>query len=314
MIMNSKRKILTPVIRASLFGLVILALVGSGWPRGTPTRAQDNLHFSPPFDFSDAFYLDNGIDPSKLIVRVGTPARPQNVWTLDNTNTDPHRNNIRALETASAFDIDGNLSYFNVMAVLDPSAFTNDPAGVRARTIADSFRAIFFPKTPRLANGDPGPVSLGFDPALRRQDNVFETKNEYFCTNLVGFWVAHFAIYTRKAFSAPGKKILAPIATRNGVDADGTPILKRIAEVDSLVSQGILEIRMNPLTGGAGTRWLICPVIMEPRQGAVRLDAFLAFATRTNGDPVTPAFPSNFVCLQNTGDFCTCRTQFCPSD
>src|SRR5688572_9113812 len=161
--MNSKRKILTPVIRASLLGLVILALVSSGWSGGMSMRAQDNVHFSPPFDFSDAFYLDNGIDPSKLIVRVGTPARPQNVWTLDNSNTDPHRNNIRALETASAFDIDGNLSYFNVMAVLDPSAFTNDPAGVRARTIADSFRAIFFPKTPRLANGDPGPVSLGLD-------------------------------------------------------------------------------------------------------------------------------------------------------
>ena len=307
---NSKRKMLMPGIRASLIGLVIMALAASGWPGGTAMR-QDNTHFSPPFDFTDAFYLENGIDPSKLIVRVGTPSRPQNVWVVDDSNTDPHRNNIRNLETSVAFDIDGNLNYFNVMAVLDPSAFTNDAAGVRARTIADSFRAIFFPKTPRLPDGSPGPVSLGFDPANRRQDNAFETKNEYFCTNLLGFWVAHFAIYTKKAFTGASKKILDPIRARNGTDADGTPILKRIAEVDSLVAQGLLEIRVNPFVGGEGTRWLICPVIMEPREGGVRPDAFLAFATRTNGTPVTPAFPTNFVCLQNTGDFCTCRTMNC---
>jgi hypothetical protein len=35
---------------------------------GTPTRA-DNTHFSPPFDFSDAFYLENGVIAGNLIVR-----------------------------------------------------------------------------------------------------------------------------------------------------------------------------------------------------------------------------------------------------
>jgi hypothetical protein len=86
--MNSKRKILTPGIRASLIGLAMLSLLVSGWVRGNPTRA-DNTHFSPPFDFSDAFYLENGVIAGNLIVRVGTPSRPQNVWVLDNSNTDP---------------------------------------------------------------------------------------------------------------------------------------------------------------------------------------------------------------------------------
>jgi hypothetical protein len=310
MFMKSKRRILTLGIRASLTGLAMLILVLSGWPGGTSTRA-DNTHFNPPFDFSDSFYRQNGIDPSKLIIRMGTPTRPQTAWVLDNTNTDPMKNNIRALETASAFDIDGNLTFFNVIAVLDPSAFTNNPAGVRARTIADSFRAFFFPKTPRNPDGSPGPVSLDFGITNRRQDNTFETKNTYFCQNLVGFWVADFVVYTKKAFSRAGQAILAPIADRNGRDADGTPILKRVEEVDSLTAQGLGEIRQNPFTGGAGTRWLICPDIMDPRKGAIRTDAFLLSATTTGGSDVIPSFRSNFVCLQNTGKFCTCRTQFC---
>lgn len=309
--MNSKRKILTPGITASLVGLAMLGLLVSVWPAGTPTRA-DNTHFSPPFDFSDAFYLENGINSANLIVRVGTPSRPQNVWVLDNSNTDPRKSNIRNLETAAAFDIDGNLTYFNVMAVLDPSAFTNDAAGVRARTIADSFRAFFFPKTARNSDGSPvEPVSLDFAVTSRRQDNLFETKTEYFCTNLVGFWVADFVIYTKEALKNKNKAFMDAIANRNGRDADGTPILKKVAEVEDLITRGFVEIRQNPFTGGAGTRWLICPDILDPRNGAIAPDAFLLLANRVNGTDVTPAYRSNFSCLKTTGNFCTCRTQFC---
>jgi hypothetical protein len=309
--MNSKRKTLTPGIRASLIGLAMLGLLVSGWVGGAPTRA-DNTHFSPPFDFSDAFYLENGVNSANLIVRVGTPSRPQNVWVLDNSNTDPRKSNIRNLETAAAFDIDGNLTYFNVMAVLDPSAFTNDPAGVRARTIADSFRAFFFPKTARNADGSiVEPVSLDFAVTSRRQDNTFETKTAYFCQNLVGFWVADFVIYTKEALKNKNKAFMDNLANLNGLDADGTPILKRVAEVDDLLARGFVEIRQNPFTGGAGTRWLICPDILDPRQGAIAPDAFLLLANRVGGADVTPAYRSNFICLQSTGNFCTCRTQFC---
>lgn len=200
---------------------------------------------------------------------------------VDNSNTHPRKNNIRNLETAAAFDIDGNLTYFNVMAVLDPSAFTNDPAGVRARTIADSFRAFFFPKTARNPGGPiVEPVSLDFDVTSRRQDNLFETKRECFCTNLVGFWVADFAIYTKEALESKNKPFRDAIATRNGRDADGTPILKKLAEVEDMIARGFVEIRQNPFVGGAGTLWLICPDILDPRQGAIATDAFLLLANR----------------------------------
>jgi len=259
--MKTKRNTLTLIIRRGFVAMALLALVLPSWPSRIPTGAaqdvlQSNplLQNNPPFDFNDAFYTQNGIDPARLIVRVGTPNRPQNVWTVDNFNTDPTRNNIRTLETAAAFDINGNLNYFNVFAVLNVDAFLDNPAGVRARTIADSFRAIFFPKTPRLANGDPGPVSLGFAVETRRQDNAFETKDTYFCQNLLGFWVANFAIFTKKAFMPAGKKILKTYSDRNGFDADGTPLLRTVTEVDELVAQGLIEIRQNPLTGGEGTR------------------------------------------------------------
>jgi len=316
--MKTKRNTLTLIIRRGFFAMALLALIAPGWPSGVPTGVAQQqqstnplLNNNPPFDFNDAFYVQNGIDPARLIVRVGTPNRPQNVWVVDNFNTDPTRNNIRVKETASAFDIDGNLNYFNVFAVLNVDAFLDNPDGVRARTIADSFRAIFFPKTPRLPNNDPGPVSLGFAVETRRQDNAFETKDEYFCQNLLGFWVAHFAIYTRQAFTRQGQRLLKPYADRNGLDADGTPLLRTVTEVDEVVALGLMEIRMNPLTGGEGTRWLICPVIPDPRQGAITSDAFLGFATKTDGSAVTPAFPQNFLCLQLTGNFCTCQTMFC---
>jgi hypothetical protein len=316
--MKTKRNTLTLIIRTGFILVALLALVIPGLPGRIPTgvaqqQAPGNalLENNPPFDFNDAFYTQNGIDPTRLIVRVGTPNRPQNVWVVDNSNTDLTRNNIRTLETAAAFDIDGNLNYFNVFAVLNVDAFLDNPAGVRARTIADSFRAIFFPKTPRLANGDPGPVSLGFAVETRRQDNAFETKDTYFCQNLLGFWVAQFAIFTKEAFKPAGKRILKTYSDRNGFDADGTPLLRSVKEVDELIAQGLIEIRMNPLTGGEGTRWLICPVIQDPRQNAIRSDAFLGAATKTDGSAVTPAFPQNFLCLQLNGNFCTCQTMFC---
>src|SRR5262245_48720932 len=52
----------------------------------------------PPFDFSDSFYLANGIDPSKILNRVGS-STSASAFVVDNSNTNPDRNNIRITET-----------------------------------------------------------------------------------------------------------------------------------------------------------------------------------------------------------------------
>lgn len=209
-----------------------------------------------PFDFSDEFYLVNGIDFTKLPNRVGEPTRNPAHWAFDDSNTDPTRRGVRITQTTGGFDKDGNLIYYSVMADVPPAAFTDDPAGVRARAVAEKFRAFLFPKTERNPDGSIKKVVLS--PALpnRRQDNIFETVDAYFCDNLLGLWLVTFVIYTQKAFTAEGQAVLDQIAARNGRDLDGTPILKRLDEILRLRDQGLAELRSNPETGGEGPRWV----------------------------------------------------------
>jgi hypothetical protein len=58
---------------------------------------------------------------------------------------------------------------------------------------------------------------------------------------------------------------------------------------------------VNGADGGAV--WLICPTILDPRNGAIAVDAFIDQVLKPNGAPLDPAFTNNFNCLQTTGDF-----------
>src|SRR5437867_117198 len=98
----------------------------------------------PPFDFSDAFYLANGINPAEILDRVdGTcPANDMPACSVvDNSNTDPNRRNIRVLSTTAGFDREGNPLYYNIFGMVMPNTFTNDAAGQKAMEIANSFEA-----------------------------------------------------------------------------------------------------------------------------------------------------------------------------
>jgi len=80
---------------------------------------KDDFTNPPPFDFSNDFYKANGIDvdqlnseagkrfgafPGKgLFRKTGPPAGPNQVnWVIDNSNTDPDRNNVRILPPLGA--------------------------------------------------------------------------------------------------------------------------------------------------------------------------------------------------------------------
>src|SRR5262249_53012741 len=117
----------------------------------------------PPFDFSNAYYLANGIDPSHILNRVGGPTSAS-AFKVDNSNPDPTRTNIRITETTGGFDRAGTPLYYTINGFVTPSTFTNDAAGQNARQIAEKFEAYIFPK----ASGDPLSPAL----ANRRQDNV----------------------------------------------------------------------------------------------------------------------------------------------
>jgi hypothetical protein len=254
-----------------------------------------------PFDFSDATYRAHGILPENIVLRVGDASRAGD-FVIDNTNTDPNRRNVRAIETTPGTTGSSGLTYANIMGVLNSSGFERNASGqltargAQAFDTAERFRVFIFPKA---SNG-----SI-LDPFLpnKRQDNVFDTRDGYFSNDPLGLWVAVWVVYTPKAFTASGRKELDPIAATNGRDLDGTPILTSPSQLDGLASKGFIEFRTRP-TDDAVFRWVICPIPEDPRDGYIRPDAFVRDVKRTSGTPVFPALGNNFNCLQHSGDWC----------
>src|SRR5213593_4289938 len=95
----------------------LLKLVGVALPVMPRVSWANNTAGVPPFDFADAFYLQNGIGPVNILNRVdGTcPANDMPACSVvDNSNTDPDRRNIRVRSTTGGFDHEGNPLYYNI--------------------------------------------------------------------------------------------------------------------------------------------------------------------------------------------------------
>jgi hypothetical protein len=218
----------------------------------TPSFLLAQVGSEPPFDFSNQYYMANGINPANIIIRVnGTcPANDMpSCSVVDNSNTDPNRRDIRVRSTTGGFDREGNPLYYNIYGMVMPNTFTDDAAGQAALGIANSFEAYIFPK----ASGDP------LSPALsnRRQDNLFDTGHGYFVANPLGIWSAVFVRYTPAAFTPEGQKILATLAAQNGTDLDGTPMIRHVKEIDFLERMGLAEEHRRAPDGSQGPPWIL---------------------------------------------------------
>jgi hypothetical protein len=203
----------------------------------------------PPFDWSNSFYLANGIDPSLIQNRVGS-STSASAFVVEPSSPDANHTNDRITETTGGFNHEGNVLYYTINGFVNPNTFTNDAAGQNAKAIAEKFTAYIFPK----ASGNP------FSPALsnRRQDNVFDTRNGYSVANPLGLWTAQFTSFTPAAFNtAAGRAALAALAALNGTDLDGTPIIKTAMEVDGLVKKGFAVERPRNFDGSQGFPWII---------------------------------------------------------
>jgi len=100
-----------------------------------------------------------------------------------------------------------------------------------------------------------GPIKFAPPPPNRRQDNIFDTQPTYFCQNLLGLWILTFTVYTPQAYlpnlplqyaSPEAQAAIAPIALANGLNVDGTAVLKKVSEVDSLTAQGFVQQFVMP--------------------------------------------------------------------
>lgn len=196
-------------------------------------------------------------------------------WIVDTSNTDPTRGGInggiRVTQTTGGFDKDGNLIYYSILAPLpDDRFFTtqNDGgAGARAHSLANQFRAFIFPT--QLKGGvmhfDPCPVGtqpgtpaaatcvvLNPPPGNRRQDNLFETKDTYFCGNLLGLWLIEMVVFTPQSQTPAGQQALAALVAQNGASLDGTPVFKKLDQINQFVDAGYVQLLELPATSHPG--------------------------------------------------------------
>ncbi len=315
--MKSKRNSLVPVVAIGLIVVLGLLFARAASPPAFAQNSTNPNNNVPPFDFSDLFYMQNGINVPLLNTsggRVGITgncgnfgfpdkncSQPQ--WITDTSNTDPTRTSTRVLQTTGGFNKDGNLIFYSIMSKVNDDTFfddadcptSSDPTfnftgcGTTANSLANEFRAfvqvrqlqsdgtLHFPTgctTVDTSTGFPPGIQptvvdsicvkngIVFvpDPPNRRQDNIFETKDRYFCRNLLGLWILVFDIYTPNAYlpngqyaSTAAQAAIAPIAMANGTNTDGTAVLKRLSEVDGLTAQGLLQQFVMPraVHGGA---------------------------------------------------------------
>jgi len=260
----------------------------------SPSLASDSVDATgdrvPIFDFTDAYYAANGVSPSKLNFR---PTGSDGISVVDDAPA-PHLRDVRTRLTLPAYDHSGNRIFYTVLADLSPAPFTPNAAGQAARQLAEQSPVYVFP-----ARGtDPTSVANG------RQASVIDMRNGYFSNNPLGLWVHVFVNWTPKAFdTAAGRNALNAMAQRNGRALDGTPILKNVSDIDTMVQAGYATKTRRPAT--VQGRWFICPVFKDPRDGAITKDAILATVRRTDGTPL-PAeriFVTEFEALRTTGDF-----------
>ena len=265
---------------------VLAALVAlAAAPARTRAEVTDRL-----YDFTDEFYRQNGVDPSKIV------GRRQGAAPLAVIDAPffAYQRNVRALLTLPAYNHSGAPVYWTVMGELNNDGFTNDEAGQRARQVADNMIEYVFPTR------DGNPVGLG----NLRQSVMLDMRNGYFSNNPLGLWTHVWVSYTERAFNtSEGKKTLEDLRKRNGASLDGTPIIKTLSELDELFSKGLAARRLRNPDGSEGGVYSICPVVKDPTGGGIAPDQFLAYTRKADGTPLEPGFVRNFDSLRTTGEW-----------
>ena len=264
----------------NLITLVVMALFAL--PSLTKADVEDRL-----YDFTDAYYLENGVNPALISGRMqaGTGI------AVNDTPNFPFQRNVRALLTLPAYDHSGDINYFTVLGGISANAFTANAAGRAARQIADSFTEYLFPQ----AGTDP----IGF---TFRQSSVLDMRHGYFGADPLGLWIHKWVNFTPRALNTrAGRQFLASLAGENGTALDGTPIIASTSDIDNLLSQGYITVRTRPTNDSL--RYAICPVIKDPTDGGIAQDQFLAITLKADGTPVEPDFLEAFESLRTTGDW-----------
>ena len=224
---------------------------------------------SPLYDFTDSFYAKNGIDATKI---AGRPTGSGS--SVVATAPDADHRGIRITGLNGMHDDGGKANFFGILGTINVNAFTNNAAGVVARQIADKYIAYIFPK----AGSNP------LSPASKREDELIPLNNGYFSNDPLNIWREAFVNYVPGSMnSGAGKKLATDLIKRNGVDADGTPYLRTLNDIQDAMNAGIVTITKRADDGSQGSPWFFCAVFKDYTQGAITADSTLTFVHNLDG-------------------------------
>jgi hypothetical protein len=250
------------------------------------------------FDFSNDFYLMNGIYPRSVIDRrTGTDG-----WSVFGKSTDPRHNQVRVIGTMPAYNQFGEPMYWYPLGNFDDIAFTEDKTGVRANEAAAKSPIYIFPDR-HMANV--ASVMYGrHAPVIDLSWSTF-TRGDL---NPLGLREVYVVNYTEKAFGKEGVEMMRFFGKKNGFATDDTPILNCVDDIRYLEKLGFVTVVLNKYADDvypSGTRYTIAPVITDPKNGAIRPDAFLWMFTKDGQVlPNEAIFEYQFGCLKKQGDWC----------
>ena len=212
----------------------------------------------PALQFTDAEYLANGINPA-----LPDPPNPLNPFNRPPNNFDPTKfvdpldgvndggratllanGDIEVNEITGGYRHQGSIIFYTVLAKFNEGSFTDDAAGDNARDIANFFVAYIFPKAA-------GPQFVPMFPN-RRQDNIFATRNGYFSNNPLGLWRLGFVKWVDVEDTPDPdtcQEMRDELAADNGLDLDGTPVMRTENEIEDLQDEGCILVRSRDEDG-----------------------------------------------------------------
>lgn len=236
-----------------------------------------------PFDFSDKYYTENGIEPSRIIKRRNGA---DGISVFDYIN-DPHHRGVRIQGVFPAYNQVGKPVFWNLYGEIHKEDFPANVDGDDALRRAHNFPLYVFPSEKGAAEF--------------RQAHLVNMRDSYFEKNPIGLSVQVLVEFTNLINTIDGQKEMSILADRNGVSLDGTPIIKTALEIEELTQKNYITQKIKSLARPGEPAYAIAKVMQNPARGAITPDAFLL---NSFGLPAEERFVRQFDCLKLTGNWC----------
>ncbi|MFN0279353.1 MAG: hypothetical protein ACKVRN_12225 [Pyrinomonadaceae bacterium] len=236
-----------------------------------------------PHDFSDKFYITNGVEFKELNDRLTGEDFLSTFTPTDN----PDLSDVRVLITLPAYLRNGQPVFWSPLGRLnfnlnDPNQDYSSVRDLASRNPIYVFPVISASETSYFSGTRQAPLMV----------DSFDLTSEP--SNPLGLRMVMTVTYTANAATDTGLKILEAMAKENGMALDGGPIVKSIDDLKTLLNHELINI-------SGGDTVAVCPVVQNIDNGAIAKDAFLSMTTSKEGEPLDAEriFVTMFACAQD---------------